>query len=138
MIQLQHWPSSCFLTLQNDASPEDRHCRRVCLEAEGTVGAYFYVRPSFNIRTMGSPVLTGDGILLHSVLSPSVTQALGCTAAASRSTQQPIEEEHSNRSPSPPLSPGIEQPLELAARGRRCEVNGSMEARGGFTVIHKA
>jgi len=133
IIQLQHWQSSYYLTLHNDAAPCDRHCRRVSLQAEGTAGAHFYIRPSFKVRTIGSPVLTGDEVLLHSVQSPSVTLALGFGKSAQRSIKEELKP-----LPSPPPSlggSGVDLPWELAARGRRCEVNGSMEARGGFMVF---
>jgi len=77
-------------------------------------------------------VLAGDVILLHSVLAPGVTLGLGFANGAWRSTN--LEPKPTSSPPPKDGGAGVDLPLELAARGRRCEVNGSMEERGGFAV----
>jgi len=132
VVQLQHVPSGSFLTVHKDAAPFDVHCRRASLEGEGGRGAHFRIMPRYKIRAVGSPVLTGDGILVHSVTAVGVTLASGCGSG----TKRPAAELPSPV-PSPPPSAGgrgVSLPTVLAMRGPQVEVNGSMEARGGFTV----
>jgi hypothetical protein len=121
IVQLEHLPSGLFVTAHEGAARVDPHCRHVSLEGDGSYAAHFRILPRYKMRTVGSPVIVDDGVILQSVPFDAIT--LG-TAVLPGVTEHLAVRQETNSAPLP----------RYLLHGPTYEVNGSMEDRGGFSV----